>query len=111
MIKNLILAALTIGSLNTVNAKMPPVEDSSTTCGHVAMDAVLRDIIKNRLEKPSDIDQYETLLGGTADITSTEKGESIYEAYFLMDDRYNVIYKVTIGQKCKILNLDVEGNY
>lgn len=110
MIKNLILVVLTIGLFNSAQA-MPPIEDTSTTCGQVAMDAVLRDIIKTKLQKPSDIDEYETLLGGSADIVSTEKGESVYEAYFLLSDRYNVIYKVTVGQKCKVLKLDVEGNY
>ena len=74
------------------------------------MDAIVRDIVK-KLAKPSDIDDFEGELAGSASLTETEEKVSIYEAYFTQPDRYHVDYKVFVGENCKILNIEVEGYY
>lgn len=104
--KLVIAFALTLAGLSASAASVTP----STQCGTAAMDAIVRDIVK-KLAKPSDIDDFEGELAGSADLTETTKDSSTYEAYFTQPDRYHVDYKVTVGENCKILNIEAEGYY
>jgi hypothetical protein len=100
----LILAAMSL-SLNVFAAK-----DSSTNCGDVAMDAVVRDVV-SKLAKPSDILNFDGLLGGSLQLDGSENNVSYYSVDFTQEDRFHVDYKVTVGQNCKILKVDVQGYY
>ncbi len=102
-------ASITQAVAGEIAAPAPAKKDTSTECGEVAMDAIVRDIVKH-LDKPSDIDNWnDGLLSGSADLDETKDGVSTYRVDFTGDDRYHTVYTVSVGQNCKVLAVESEG--